>query len=188
MSFKKGDKLIVVDSNFSEYADGDTVYAYADSFEHDGSTRVNITKTPDGARVVGGMHGFYARRFKLAEPALDFDKPLETVKGDPVVVVTRSGRETDFPVLAYVGAGTGLTHYTANGKYYNNGKASDRDLRNVVPKPLTQELSGYVNVYANGDGTLRAGAFFDKTAEDANTLAVARMKVTFTAVAGQFDK
>lgn len=119
--------------------------------------------------------------------ALDLTKPLETLDGDPVELITTTARG-DYPVLGYIGDRPGVTAWTTEGKLFINSGHPALDLRNVVVKPATLDVTGYVNVFKNEDGTLRAGSVFEKDAPFEHHSAVGRVKVTFTAVEGEFAK
>lgn len=178
MKIKANDKLKVRQSS-SNFDKGAIVYALADE---------TIEGCVPVARTLGGEYigacgpsgsGWFAHRFEIMAPAIDFAKPLETTEGEPVTVLTTSARGA-YPVLAYLGNSESVSHFTAEGKYYT-GTTRAHDLRNVVPEKVV-----YINVYA--DGSI-GGLFKSRERADANAFS-SKTRVSCVRVVlpvGQFD-
>lgn len=66
---------------------------------------------------------------------IDFTKPVETVTGIPVQIISTSGREP-YPVIGYVGEHSLATQeWTAGGLYNARESESEYNLRNKVTQP-----------------------------------------------------
>ena len=90
----------------------------------------------------------------------DPTKPVQTVSGEPVTILTHE-REGQFPIVALVGAAQDVVTYTSNGWYYLTGAPSGKDLVNV---PQKHKLRVWVNIYP-GD-LWRPGCHFSKEIAD----------------------
>jgi hypothetical protein len=176
--FKEGDVLVCKNAGGNRLTNGDHYVAKEDSLH--GETRLINDE--------GDSNWYSNDRFELAspKPTIDFTKPLETVSGEPFVLLTAEGRGSE-PIVGYVGSSETLSTFNKNGKYYGDNDDSYRDLRNVVPKPLTGEA--FVNVYKTSVSEKLFASGLYATAESADLMAsedrVSRMKITL--VAGQFD-
>ena len=66
---------------------------------------------------------------------IDFTKPVETVTGIPVQIISTSGREP-YPVIGYVGERSLATQeWTAGGLYNARESESEYNLRNKDTQP-----------------------------------------------------
>lgn len=126
-------------------------------------------------------------------PYVDFTKPVFTMEGTQVdVVTTTNPRDAKFPVLAYEGKAKTLSKFTIHG-VHKRGPAR-RNLTNdapkveVVVKPAPKQAAVYVNLYANGDtGMNRATrAEADRVAGNNPFKRVACKKIVITE--GEFDE
>lgn len=114
---------------------------------------------------------------------VDFTKPLFTAEGTPVELVTTTGRDVKFPVLAYEGKATEPSKFNLDG--ISKLGVARRNLTNVVPKA---ESVQYHNVYKNASGRLYTGdghATAEKARAAAQSGAVGLKKIVLTE--GQFD-
>lgn len=100
--------------------------------------------------------------------AIDWSLPLETLAGVPVTLITTEGRNKHYPVMAYKGDSSSITHFTADGHVFDHTAESGNNLRNVVPKPL--EIIRYVNIYVGG----AVGNTLHATRADADVVAARR--------------
>ncbi len=131
--------------------------------------------------------------FELVPPPIDFTnidftKPLETQDATPVEIVYTNGRDTEYPVAAYIGSNIQPSRFTATGKYFSSGNASVNDLRNVAPKPREAEV--YVNVYlsSNKNEIYGSGSYTTREKAD-NGAGVSRLGcVKVKLVEGQYDE
>jgi hypothetical protein len=181
--FKKGDKVTVVngdmiDGSEMNYLTTGKVYEVAVDQTYD--TNVNVINDQ------GRSQGYFPQRFKLHEepvPALNLSKPLETISGEPFVLLSKEGRGA-FNIVGYVGDRDYVMKFNGKGEPSCNHPAFK--LRNVEEKPLEKEV--YFNVYKRG-GELHAGASWSSRAradEEANDDRVGCAKVKL--VEGQFDE
>lgn len=81
-------------------------------------------------------------------PAIDFTKPLFTLEGTPVVLISTLGRDAKFPIMVYEGTATNITRYDRNG-FAKNGVAR-RNLTNTEYKKEPIVIERYVNLYEGG--------------------------------------
>jgi len=187
-TFKVGDQ--VTNNGKQTYAhatEGETVYVVA---VVGGDIRLAKTK---GGRAIGDSYEYPASHFELVKaeaPAIDWSKPVETMSGLPVTILTREARGP-YPVLANVGQDPQYYSYTSEGSLYS-GIESEYDLRNVVPKPLEQTTVHYENVYKTSDGKgLKGGGITYETRaradEKATSIRVGCIRVERKLVEGQYD-
>jgi hypothetical protein len=144
-----------------------------------------------GTTRYGKSIGITPVALKKVAPAVDFTKPLFTIEGTPVQLVSTAGRDTAFPVLVYEGTAKDTSKYSLAGK--SKYGAARRNLTNAEPKPpepLT--VTGYLNLYSDGSTSNAV----QPTRAKADDLAAAvermgqrkRIAVTkVTLVAGNFD-
>lgn len=130
-------------------------------------------------------YGYPPDSFELVQPAIDWDKPLQTRGGDPVTIITREGRGK-FSVIGYIGAGDETAIWLSDGRFYNNREPDYRDIINVPEKPIQKEV--WFNVFKE-EGTLRTGhRFYTRQEADDSPVSEDRVgciKVVLTE--GQFD-
>ena len=157
--FKKGDKLVMVNPEGCYTGEGQT-HKKGDVFFAKGNACGSIVYVQkDDGTDCGGV---FTHRFELAKDYIDLTKPLETVKGLKVELITILAREGVYPVLAYVGDGTVAINFTKEGKFFNNGVPHEHDLRNVQPL----EAYAYVNLYRTVDNTAAFRAYESRTEAD----------------------
>jgi hypothetical protein len=184
--FKKGDKVICINAGEvagsapSNLTLGNT---YAVAEDQDSYTNVEVIND------AGKSQGFFPERFGLYEeqkPKLDLTKPVETVSGEPFVLLSTEGRGA-FNIVGYVGERDYVMNFNDKGEPASNHPAFK--LRNVPAKP--QEFEGYFNVYRDDDGTIYVGSPNDTRAEadqsaDYSQTRIGCIKVKL--VEGQFDE
>ena len=89
---------------------------------------------------------------------IDFTKPVETVSGEPVEIITTKGRG-EYPIVGYLGLSDIIQTWTKDGLYDAN-PVDPRNLRNVKTKH-----KGFVNIY-RANGNVATGLLYD-TADEA---------------------
>lgn len=94
---------------------------------------------------------------------LDLTKPLQTMEGLPVTVISTKGRGA-CPVLGYVGVAEKLRAWSDTGV---GGAGSWQSLMNVPPPKQYR----YMNVYRTADGFLQAGHWPNRSRLEADDLA-----------------
>jgi hypothetical protein len=88
-------------------------------------------------------NGFRMVARKPTPAVFDPSKPIETVGGKSVTLITTEGRG-EFPLVGYIGDDENLDFWTQEGLHGSLNRPTCDDLRNVPkPKPETQ----WVNVY-----------------------------------------
>lgn len=109
---------------------------------------------------------------------LDFTKPLQTVNGKEVNIITAAGRglsgQIPTPVMGYIGNSPNLTSWTKGGRHYSH--TDDRAL------DLIQTNLRYANIYMDGSVGLYPTA---EAALLTTKPQLARVKLEFSN--GQFD-
>lgn len=109
------------------------------------------TQRPVGTQIV------YASQF---QPALDLTKPVFTVEGTPVQIISTTGRDEKFPVLAYEGKAKNPSKYDMAGN--SKTGVARRNLTNDVPVVEPEQPKEiFVNVY--GGGILQPSTFRPET-------------------------
>lgn len=104
---------------------------------------------------------------------IDYTKPVQTVSGEPVEIVTTTGRGK-YPVIGYIDDSTQIRMWHANGA----SSSGCNDLVNVPPKPKT--IVRYVILY--NDESIRIA----KNSSDRGINCIACKRVEFTE--GEFDQ
>lgn len=165
-----------------------------------GSARHNL----DGAIVVTAVgetfvyvngdtirsgNGYRPENFNLCvEPAsvvpvLDFTKPIETVDGRPVEIITQAARDHHYPIKAYIGNAQTLESFTEDGYYHEDLRDHPANLRNAP-----ERLTGYVNMYpkrpSSDSFTIHATRAIADREAGANRIGVTKVEL----VAGKFDE
>lgn len=188
--FKVGDKVRLVKAreDFEQYNEP----GWSNSW-HPTMTE-HVERKSEG--VITGIHhsgiytsidgyGYPPGSFELVQPAIDWDKPLQTRDGDPVTIITREGRG-EFSVIGYIGDGDETVIWLSDGRFYDDHESNDRDIINVPEKPMQKEV--WFNVFKE-EGTLRTGhRFYTRQEADDSPVSEDRVgciKVVLTE--GQFD-
>ncbi len=141
--FKVGDKVVCINAN-----DGSGMnLVVGNTYE---VSIVDEDYMRDGRYLIGiypnsSTHAM-ASRFKLEE-LIDWTKPVETISGLSVEVISASGRG-NYPVLVYIADDTMSITYTLSGKQFIGDHENSFNLQNVKPKPI--EIIRYFNMYKDG--------------------------------------
>ena len=91
------------------------------------------------------------------EQVIDYNAPMFTAEGTPVEIITVSGRDKKYPVLAYEGKAKLPSKFTLEG-ISKSGEAR-RNLTNVQPDPseckeeAIEEVVLYTNLYEYNHGS-----------------------------------
>lgn len=138
---KIGDHLVLnSDVVANHLRKGDVVVVSDKTVSKDQYVYVNGHKNNSGM----GICPYAFEPYVAPKSKLDFTKPLQTTEGIPVVLITTTGRNKEYPVLAYIGDSTNPAHYTADGKYVE-GSRNPKDLENAPPPK--KEVVRWFNVY-----------------------------------------
>lgn len=108
---------------------------------------------------------------------INFNKPLQTRDGQPVTILSTSGRD-QYPVVGYIGDDVALYSWTNEGKMYADGSNS-YDLQNVPETGVC-----YVNVFP--DGTTCSYSKKEYATADYASERIACIRVEYKI--GQFDE
>ncbi len=134
---------------------------------------------------------FFTSRFEAYEAPVEIDwtKPLETVEGVPVKLISLERRHEFFPVIAYIGDETEAAYYTKAGKFHIARK-SKNDLRNAIPKPLQTKHTVYFNLYEENGKLVTYNPHYSlaKAEDHAQGNCVGRKKIVLTLTKGEFDE
>ncbi len=110
---------------------------------------------------------------------IDFTKPVQTIDGQPVEIITTKGRDKKYPVIGYIGNSSTFHGFTLHGEYIED-EENKLNLMNVPEKKTM-----YLNVYESGNSMVTHGTR-DKADEHASVGRIACVKVEYTE--GQFDE
>jgi len=179
--FKQGDKVVLVKAG--EIAGSEPSYLtkgkiYEVAKDQTEGTNVNVINDQ------GRSQGYFPERFVLHETAIDLNQPLETVGGEPFVLLSTEGRGP-FNIIGYVGDRDYVMNFNDKGDPASNHPAFK--LRNIPKKPLEKEV--YFNVYTASDDGLACSPQYGsrkEADEGASTTRVGCVKVKLAE--GQYDE